>query len=335
MSTSNAFVPSRAVGQAGGRQVVACLDRSDNAAGIVPHAFAVAQALDIPVMLLQVLDGHAGPDERTDPLEWDLRRHEARRSLGQLASAPQAVGGRAEIRIAEGATADEICRVVQSQPDSLLVLGMQGENGAQHKGIGGTAHHVLDRAPSSILLVPPAAAARASCTYLRILVPVDGSRWAESVLPLAIRLARKAQAEIILAHVVPTPELTEIRPLEPCDLELQRHVVERNEQASRSYLEHVRAYIAEIGLKVRVVSLRADDVRTALASLIRSEGADLVVMSARGHGGRHHADIPYGSVATFLMTHCAVPMLISRPPLMTDEPTALTRILDAPLRPTG
>ncbi|MBT2188356.1 universal stress protein [Sphingobium nicotianae] len=335
MPTSNALYSSRAAGQTGGSQVVACLDRSENSAGIVPHAFAIARALDIPVTLLQVLDSPQGLDMRPDPLEWDLRRHEARLSLGQLAAAPGASGAIAQVKLAEGATADEICRLAQAQPDSLLVLGTHGENGAGHRGIGGTTHHVLDRAPGSILLVPPAAAGAASCNYRRILVPVDGSKWAESVLPLAVRLAKSAHAELVLAHIVPTPELTEIRPLEPIDLELQRHVIERNEQAGRAYLEHMRAYIAETDLKVRVISLRADDVRAALASLIRSEGADIVVLSARGHGGRHHADIPYGSVASYLMTHCPVPMLIARPSLTADEPFALNLLHDGPFPATG
>src|SRR3546814_8945346 len=56
-------------------------------------------------------------------------------------------------------------------------------------------------------------------SYQRILVPLDGSRWAESVLPLAARIARAANAEILLAHVVPAPEMIEARPLEMEDKE--------------------------------------------------------------------------------------------------------------------
>src|SRR3546814_17744357 len=69
----------------------------------------------------------------------------------------------------------------------------------------------------------------------RILVPLDGSRWAESVLPLAARIARAANAEILLAHVVPTPAMIEARPPEMEDEELRQSLLERNEQdASRS-----------------------------------------------------------------------------------------------------
>ena len=335
MSTSNALFPGRADTQAGTCHVVACLDRSEHAAGVVSHAFAIAQALEVPVTLLQVLEGQPAKEMRPDPIEWDLRRHEARRTLGKLAAAPEPSTTIAEIKLAEGATAEEICRFTCGQPDCLLVLGTQGENGASQKGIGGTAHNVLDRAPGSILLVPIAASAAPAPSYRRILVPVDGSTWAESVIPLAARLAKSAQAELILAHVVPTPELTETRPLEPRDLELQRHVVERNEATARAYLDHVRTYVAAMGLTVRAISMRSEDVRAALAGLIRAEAADLVVLSARGHGGRHHMDVPYGSVAAYLMTHSPVPMLIVRPSVTAVEPMVLANVQNARLPAVG
>src|SRR3546814_15560227 len=69
-------------------------------------------------------------------------------------------------------------------------------------------------------------------SYQRILVPLDGSRWAESVLPLAARIARAANAEILLAHVVPAPEMIEARPLEMEDKELRQSLIEQIGRAS-------------------------------------------------------------------------------------------------------
>ena len=312
MSISNALFPSHTDTGAGTRHVVACLDRSEQAAGNVSHAFAIAQALAVPVTLLQVLEARSDREARPDPLEWDLRRHEARRLLGELA-ARRSSSKIARVRLAEGASAEEICKFAHKEPDCLLVLGTRGENGSSRNGLGGTAHKVLDRATGSILLVPIAACAVPAPTYRRILVPMDGSTWAESVVPLATRIARSAQAELILAHVVPMPEFTETRPLGRRDLNLRRDVVERNEQTARAYLDRVSCYIAAMGLDVRTVSMRSEDARSALAEMIRAEAADLVVMSASGHGGRHHADVPYGSMTAYLMTHSAAPMLIVRP----------------------
>jgi nucleotide-binding universal stress UspA family protein len=126
-------------------------------------------------------------------------------------------------------------------------------------------------------------------------------------------MAKANNAELILVHVVPTPELTEIGPLEPDDIQLSARVVERNERTAKAYLARVKAYLAENGVHVRTLSRRSDDVRASLVDLIGSEAADLVILSARGHGGRHHADLRYGSVSAYLMAQSPVPLLIVRP----------------------
>lgn len=302
--------------------VTACVNPSGQAASVVPHAFAIAQALGAPLTLLHVLEARAARETRPDPIEWDLRRHEARRALDRIASSSQPAAANADVALAEGPTADEICRFAAGHGDGLIVLGTRGRRDASLDGIGGTTHNVLNRVPGSILLVP-VDARLAPSGYRRIIVPVDGSCWAESVLPLAARLAKAADAELLLAHVVPMPELTETRPLEPEDLLLRRRVVERNEETARAYLERMRASLAGRGLRVRVLSLRGDDVRVTLARLIDTEAADLVVLSARGHGGSRHDDMRYGSVASYLMTHSTAPLLIVRPPSAHAEPSAM------------
>lgn len=296
-----------------GFHVTACVDPSGLAA-VVPHARAIAEALDASLTLLHVVEAWPAGEMRPDPIEWDLRRHEARRALGRLASSGQQplAGTSAEVALAEGPTADEICRYSAKGGEGLIVLGTRGRGGERHNRIGGTAHNVLNRAPGSILLVPVEAGA-GSPGYRRIVVPVDGSCWAESVLPLAVRIAKAHDAELVLAHVVPAPELTGTRPFEPEDLQLRLRVIERNERAARDYLERIRARLADMGLRVRVLSLRGDDVRIALAGLIEAEGADLVVLSARGHGSSRHGDMRYGSVASYLIAHAAVPLLIVQP----------------------
>jgi K+-sensing histidine kinase KdpD len=78
--------------------------------------------------------------------------------------------------------------------------------------MGATVHKVLMQTPAG-----PARTGRGPASgapYRRVVVPLDGSRWAESVLPLAVRLAKASEAELLLVHVVPTPEMIEARPLE-------------------------------------------------------------------------------------------------------------------------
>src|SRR3546814_9836399 len=132
-----------------------------------------------------------------------------------------------------------------------------------------------------------------------MVVPRDWSVLAESGLPVATRLARAADAELVLAHIVPSPELTVIRPLELEDQLLRQRVVERNDATARTYLEGIRSNLVLAGLRVRVLTLQAEDVRPALTKLIRDEDADLVVLSARAQGGSRHPDMRFGNVSAY------------------------------------
>lgn len=292
-------------------RIVACLDRSELAQRVVPHALAIARALGVPITLLRVLEARPAGETRADPVEWDIRRHEARHSLERLAARLRDDAGSVEVEVVEGHVAEQICLWATNRAADLVVLGAHGEGRPTADGLGGTARNVLDRAPASVLLVPASVASGRVARYRRILVPVDGSSRAESVLPFAIRLAEAAQAELLLTYVVPVPELIEVGPLESDDLEMCERIVRRNERVAREYLNRIRARAARNGLRVRTFALRDGDVRSRLARLVGDERVDLIVLSAHGHSGR--ADVPYGSVTAHLMTHSAVPLLVLQP----------------------
>jgi nucleotide-binding universal stress UspA family protein len=305
--------------------VTACIDPSGDVDHILRHAFAVAKALEAPVTLLQILEGQSS-QMRPDPIEWDLRHQEARRALGKLASSPDDQTQLAEVQLAEGQAGEAICRATEQQSSELLVLGLHGSHDELCPGPGSTIHHVLHRAPGSLLLVPQPSDGAPQPPYRRILIPMDGSAWAESDIPLAVRIARVNDAEILLAHVIPSPELTEARPLEPADLDLRRQVVERNERAACSFLDRIRSAVTALGLNVRVLCIKGNEVRAALADMITAEQADLVVLSARGHGTGSHGDMPCGNVTAYLMTHCRTPMLIVRTPIPDHSSTTCASI---------
>ncbi|MFA7584919.1 MAG: universal stress protein [Novosphingobium sp.] len=313
------FAKPSAEKPAGTHQVVACVDNSEHAARIIPHAYVMAEALGVPVTLLQVLEAKPTHSIRPDPIEWELRRHEARSMLRELADDPDSAAEVPDIHLAEGPAVDEIIRFTNRQQDNLLVLGTQGENVSGRHCIGSTVRNVLDQSTDSILLVPASASA-ASPRYERIIVPLDGSPWAESVIPMAVRVARATDAELVLVHVVPVPELTEPRPLEPEDMELRCRVIERNERTAEDYLDRLRRQLSTQGLHVRVVMKRGDNVCSALTQIVAAEAADLVIMSARGHGSRQHSDVRYGNVTTYMMTHAEMPVLITRPHTAMQDP---------------
>jgi len=298
--------PSRAIGP---HHVLACLDRSALAENVVPHAVALARRCGARMTLLHVIEPGHGAGAATDPLDWEVRRAEARQYLEGIAARSPDVP--VEIVIGEGHAAQQIGAWAARHHVDCTVLSTHGEGGHTEEALASTAHRLVCGSVGSVLLVPASSGLPPSvreARYARIVVPLDGSMRAESVVPLAVRLATAHRAELILVHVVPAPQLTCIEPLAPEDQQLGEQIVRRNERVARRYLERLQARLQASELSVRTVLIAEGEVRAELASAIEREGADLVVMSAHGSTGR--TEWSCGSVAAHLMAHCTRPLLL-------------------------
>jgi nucleotide-binding universal stress UspA family protein len=297
-----------------GWHVLVCLDRSPLGERVLPHALALARSSSGgQVTLLHVLeaDHHAGAVP-TDPLAWEIRSAEAQQYLEALAARRRSEKLPIAPVLIQGHAAEQIRDWAATHHVDFTVLSTHGEGGRSEWRLASTTHKLIEGVASSVLLVPadvpPAAGPELS--YARVLVPVDGSALAESVLPVAIRIARAHAAELIVAHVVPVPELTRIGPLTSDDLELEQRVLRRNEAVGRAYLDRLRARAAASAVRVRSVLSHGSDVRGELLRIVAHEHVDLVVLSAHGRSGRIAE--PCGSVAADLLAHCTIPVLVIR-----------------------
>jgi len=144
--------------------------------------------------------------------------------------------------------------------------------------------------------------------FQNILVPLDGSRFAEHALPLATRLARSARARLhlALAHQ-PVPALVGVGEMTavPGDLneELKAqeagYLSETAERVLREGVDSVEYHEAE-GLAGPELSEEA----------VRLH-ADLIVMATHGRGGMMRFWL--GSVADYLVRHLTTPVLLVHP----------------------
>jgi nucleotide-binding universal stress UspA family protein len=294
------------------RCVVACLDGSELGERALPHALAAASALGAPLTLLRVLELAPGQRSPADPMEWEIRRREARDYLDRLARSGSTAEAAVEMELIEGRAAEEICRWTARREAGLTVACTHGAGGRSPWVLASTARKLLDRAPGSLLLVPAAASAATGAAHDgRVLVPLDGSPQAESVLPIALRIASAQRAELLVVHVVPVPELTEIGPLDAADLELRDRIMRRNERVARTYLDRVRAHLCDPDVTLRTAILTGGDVATRLARFAVDEHADLLVLAAHGRGGARFGT-PCGGVTADLIARSSVPLLIVR-----------------------
>jgi nucleotide-binding universal stress UspA family protein len=291
--------------------LLVCLDGSAAAEGALPLASHVARLDRARVTLLRVLDAPGEPADgrATDAIAWEVAREHARAYVRRIAAELDEQGIAAEGRVAEGIPAHEVKSQATLAAADLIVLSTHGEGGDSAWDLGSTARKVLEIATSAVLVVPahPRPVSHPSVPLRRIFVPLDGSLRGECALPTALRLARLAGAEIIVAHVVSEPIQSGVLYSEG-DLAVAADLAERLTARGEAYLEGVRVRIADGGPACRKALIRATDHRAGLASLAASMEADLVVLTA--HGSVCDTRRRFGSVTSYFLAHSTSPILV-------------------------
>jgi nucleotide-binding universal stress UspA family protein len=141
-----------------------------------------------------------------------------------------------------------------------------------------------------------------------ILLPLDGSPFAEHAVPWATALARAARARLRLTLVHQPPEPP---PADPSSRRLYTRIQLALRKSQRDYLRAASTRIkAEGAVQVTSATLHGAP-GPALAQYVDEIGVDLVVMTTHGRGGVERAWL--GSVADHLVRALEVPVLLVRP----------------------
>ena len=214
-------------------------------------------------------------------------------------------------KVAEG-----ICETIVEQGADLVVMSTHGHSGFGRWLYGSVADQVLHRATVPIVLVPATTDhAWPDGAAFRILIPLDGSGFAEEVLEPVGRLATALEAELVLVGAS--------GPLEYAYAEgvpFVRAGFDAALRETRDYLEGVAARVRATGQRV-TVDAETGRAGTVIEGITKRRHIDLIAMATHGRSGV--ARLALGSVATELLHRSTVPLLVWRPaPLRHAEPAA-------------
>jgi nucleotide-binding universal stress UspA family protein len=141
--------------------------------------------------------------------------------------------------------------------------------------------------------------------YKHIMVPLDGSEFAESALTTARLLAHKFGSEITLCHIVHVTEFLAADSPELI-LETRRIAIEH----AHSYLDALQQSLAGEGLTAHKQIVEQGNIADALVHAANSGVCDLVVMTTHGRSGVRRWLL--GSVAERLVRAIDIPVLLVR-----------------------
>ncbi len=143
--------------------------------------------------------------------------------------------------------------------------------------------------------------------YKKIMVPLDGSKRAEAILPHAKEMANRYDAEIILLRIEELHVMLEWD--EVVDLAKCHEKFDARKKASESYLEQLEIRFQEQNIQAKALVVYGPVVKSILTTAEEID-ADIILMASHGLGGLPRTF--YGSVTAGVLQKIDRPLLIIR-----------------------
>lgn len=179
------------------KKILLTLDGSENAEKALPWAKLLGSREHAQVVLLRVVPPNRDPETR--PRE----RQEAREYLQRMEKELNYAGIPSKTLVRRGKPAREIIDVAREEACDLILMATRGGSPIQRWVIGGVTEQVMRMSGIPVLPVRSHLAMPKQGHVHRIIVPLDGSKLADSVVWWSIRLAQLLKAKLVFLHVYP------------------------------------------------------------------------------------------------------------------------------------
>jgi len=270
------------------RTILVPLDGSAFAERALPVAAALAGKLGASLHLVSVHDPASGFIDPATAAVASVELDEEIRSaqqeyLDRQAGAAAAQGMPVVHELRTGEAAAELARYAEAGSIDLVVMTTHGRGGISRLWLGSVADRMVRRSARPILLLRPDAAATLDELLADVLVPLDGSARAESVLALVSGLVREA-GTLHLFNVV-LPPFRFLPPPAPGIAYPEPEPVQRSALYAYRYLRRLARPLREAGRKVATESKVAADPAAEILAYVARHRVGLVAIATHGRGG--------------------------------------------------
>lgn len=294
-------------------QLLIPLDGSKTAEQVLPFARLFAATLHNPVEFIAIIDSVGLAADLT---ESDRERDEfsalvaevMQKSNDYLSGISKTFDGVAiDCVVEEGVPADVITRRGERDPGMVIAMTTHGRSGVHRWLLGSVAEKVLRATANPLLLIRADEQSRSEseASLRTIVVPLDGSELAESVLPTVAELAKKMNLAIVLLRAYNISATAFMYGHGYHAFDLQR--VKTN---AREYLERKAVELRDSGIEavscVAREGLSADSVIKIASETVEP----LIVMCSHGRSGVTRWTL--GSVTETVVRHVSNPVLVLR-----------------------
>jgi nucleotide-binding universal stress UspA family protein len=293
------------------KKMLVPLDGSELAEVVLPYAREVARGFDVELVLLHVCEPSGG--ESTFMCQAYLN-HVAEIAVQPSPDAPaETAPVKVRGEVTGGDPAEEILAIAGSTGADLILMATHGRSGLRRWVLGSTADKVLRASNLPVWLVKAGVPKLSSDAAGRtLLVPLDGSKYAEAVLPHVRALATQmdhGKMDVTLLRVFDEPFVTADYPFPDWKEHVERMTARFKEEAER-YLRGVQDSLADAGLKVKSEVLMGNPAGRII-EYAKSSRPELVVMATHGASGLSRWE--YGSIADKVLRGIETPVFMVHP----------------------
>jgi len=217
--------------------------------------------------------------------------------------------------LAIGNTADEILRFGDKHKTDLIIMATHGRSGINRWAMGSIAYKVMRSGKKPVCLIRAGIKEKTVVEKANgntVLVPLDGSKRAESVLPYVEELVKQIgldKIEVVLLRVCEPPKVSSDYP-SSMPLSWEEHV--EREQIGCKLV--TGPYLAEVGKRLKDAGFRVQTeipLGKAAKEIIKyaeKNESSLIAMSTHGRSGISRW--AYGSIAEKVMLGTLTPVLM-------------------------
>lgn len=213
-----------------------------------------------------------------------------------------------------GPVARTLREYIHESRTDLVVMTSRGQGGLRRLWLGSVADAVIRGSHVPVLLVRPEEnpSPQPVLENLRqILVPVDGSALAETILDPAKEMASLAGAELMLVEVIqPLASPLESQSASPSRFDAELTSLRRKEAAD--YLRDLAEECLKAGVKAMYSAPLGTNVADTILGLAESSIVGMIALATQGRGGVKRLIL--GSVADKVIRAAPRPILVYRPP---------------------
>jgi len=147
--------------------------------------------------------------------------------------------------------------------------------------------------------------------FEKVVVCLDGSNWAEQIMPYVTEGALRFNTKVVLLQVLDVPATVAWIKDTPPDTDIVTEESKKKEEEAKAYLESIAKSLRVKGIDVEEMVLHNISTDEAILDYATGNDVDTIAMTTHGRSGLLRAVL--GSVADSVVRKSGLPTMLIRP----------------------